>query len=82
MFITEEELAFSKLESLMKTVRNKWLKFGSTSKLCEIIDILCDVVKERVKRPFENSHFISLPGDACKARKTSEEKEIIFAKVV
>ena len=65
MFITEEELAFSKLEPLMKTVRKKGLKFGSTNKLCDIIDILCDVVKERVKRLFENSHFISLSGDAC-----------------
>ena len=65
MFITEEELAFSKLEPLMKTVGEKRLKFGSTNKLCKIIDILCDVVKERVKRLFENSHFISLSGDAC-----------------
>ena len=87
LFIAEEELAFTKLEPLRKTVKAMGMKLGSSDKLnrfacVEMIDILAEVVTDISKQLIQKSHFISLASDASEARKTSEEKELIFSKVL
>ena len=66
---------------------NNGLKCGSTSKwnneTCrEIVDILAKVIRDVMKSYFAGGNFLALSGDASEARKTSEEKELVFIKIL
>ena len=66
---------------------NNGLKCGSTSKwnneTCrEIVDILAKVIRDVMKGYFAGGNFLALSGEASEARKTSEEKELVFIKIL
>ena len=87
LYLVEEEIAFAKLKSLMTLQMNNGLKFGSTDKwnnqACrEIVDILAEVIRDIMKGYFREGNFLALSGDASEARKTSEEKELVFGKIL
>ena len=87
LYLVEEELAFTKLKGLMNLQMRNGLRFGTTDKTnnesCrEMVDILADVIRDVIKGFFADGHFLSLSGDASEARKTSEEKELVFGKIM
>lgn len=66
---------------------NNGLKFGSTDKwnnktFREIVDILAKVIRDFMKGYFAEVHFLALSGDASESRKTSEEKKLVFRKIL
>ena len=87
LYIAEEELAFLKFKSLVLLQVDNGVKLGSTDKLnhmtcAEMVDILAEVIREMVGAAINSGHFISLSADASEAQKTSEEKELVYGKVV
>ena len=47
----------------------------------KVVDILAEVIRD-MRSYFQDGHFLSLSGDASEARKTSEEKELVFGKIL
>ena len=61
------------------------LRFDTTDKIneeacacAEIMDVINEVVREIIKEYLEKSKFLSLSCDASEARKTSEEKKLVY----
>ena len=85
--IAEEELSFLKLKPLMLMQIKNRLKLGTTDKLnemtcAEMVDVLSDVIIGFIKKAIESAHYLALSADASEAKKTSEEKELVYGKVV
>lgn len=85
--IVEEELAFLKLKPLMELQVKNGLKLGSTDKIndmscAEMVDVLADTVSDAIKNFMNAAHFLTLSADGSESRKTSEEKELVYGKVV
>ena len=87
LYLVEEELAFNKLKGLMDLQMRNGVRFGTTDKInnfacVEMVDIICEVIVDMMKGFFKNANFVSLTGDASEARKTSEEKELVYGKLL
>ena len=86
LFLVEEEIAVTKLKSLITLPMKNGLKFGSTDKwnnktFREIVDILAKVIRDFMKGYFAEGNFLALSGDASESRKT-EEKKLVFRKIL
>ena len=87
MFLLEEELAFTKLNPLIALQKNNGARITSNNKVnhvaCgEFAEIIAEVVHDFVKDLIEKSNFATISGDASEARKTSEEKELVFSRLI
>ena len=86
--IALEEMSFLKFKPLFELQMRNGVKFSTGMQklnrfMCaELITILASVVREMVKELVcsDATHFICLAGDRTEARKTREEKELVFAK--
>ena len=83
LFLLEEGLAFIKLKPIVKLQKAKGLPIKSANKIndkacVELADIIFDVVKDKVSYFVNQSRFSTISGDASEARKTTEEKELVF----
>ena len=63
------------------------LKFGSSDKLnnkacSEIVNVIAAVIVDCLMDYFKDCNFIRASADASEAHKTSEEKELVFGKVI
>ena len=83
LYLIEQESPFHKL--LIDLQMEIGIKFGTTDKINDnacaemaviIGDVLSDIVKEYTER------FMSISCAASEARKTSEEKELVYAKIL
>ena len=66
---------------------NNGLKFGLSDKqnneACrQIVDILAKVIRDAMKGYLVDGNFLALSEDASEAKKTSEEKELVFGKIL
>ena len=87
LYLVEEELAFTKLKGLMELQMRNGIPFGTVDKVnnksCrEMVDIISEVIMDIMKGYFEKGNFLSMSGDASEARKTAEEKELVFGKLL
>ena len=62
-------------------------RFDTTEKInvkacAEMVDVISEVVSEIIKEYLGKSKFMSVSCDASEARKTSEEKELVYAKIL
>ena len=83
LFLLEEGLAFIKLKPIVKLQKAKGLPIISANKIndkacVELADIIFDVVKDKVSYFINQSRFSTISGFASEARKTTEEKELVF----
>ena len=46
------------------------------------VDVISEVVREIIKEYLGKSKFMSVSCDASEVRKTSEEKELVYAKIL
>ena len=87
LMILEEELAFTKLEPLIILQRKNGVKLFSADKCnnfacSELTEVICEVIESKVKQLCVATKFAAIYGDASESRKTSEEKELLFTKIV
>lgn len=87
LMMLEEELPFTKLESLVELQKKSGAKISSSDKLnshtaTEMATILCEVMTSDIKTICQEGKFASLTGDGSEARKTSEAKELVFLKLL
>ena len=86
LYLVEDELPY-KLESLMSLQMKNGLRFGTIDKInvkacTELVDVISEVVREIIKEYLGKSKFMLMCCDASEARKTSEEKELIYATIL
>ena len=87
LYLVEEELAFTKLQGLVELQMHNGSKFGSADKLndkacSEIVNVIATVIVDCLTDYFKECNFITASTDTCEAHKTSEEKELVFQKVM
>ena len=87
MYLVEEELPFCKLESLMSLQMKNGLRFGTTDKInvkacAEMVEVISEVVCKIIKEYLGKSKFMLVSCDASETGKTSEEKELVYAKIL
>ena len=87
LYLVHEELTFTKLQGLVEFQMRNGLKFGSADKLndkacSEIVNVIATVIVDCLTDYFKECNFITASADASEARKTSEEKELVFGKVI
>ena len=87
LYLVDEELTFTKLQGLVELQMRNDLKFGSADKLndkacSEIVNVIATVIVDCLTDYFKECNFITASTDTCEAHKTSEEKELVFQKVM
>ena len=83
LFLLEEDLAFTKLQSLMKLQKNNGLGLMSLDKIshvacAEFAEIIVEVIQDKIGEFINQSRFHTISGDTSKSRKTTEDKELAF----
>ena len=86
LYIAQEELPYTKLPSLVQLQKSNgasMMESKSSRKNCTTyINYLAEVVRSDVSELLKSSKFISGLCDGSEARKTKEEKELVYAKLV
>ena len=85
LFLLEEELAFTKLQPLMKLQKSNGLSLMSLDKVthvacAEFAEIIAEVIQDKIAEFINQSQFHTISGDASESRKTTEDKELVFLK--
>ena len=85
LFLLEEELAFTKLQPLMKLQKNNGLGLMSLDKInhvacAKFAEIIAEVIQDKIAEFINQSRFHTISGDASESRKTTEDKELVFLK--
>ena len=80
-----EDLAFTKLQPLMKLQKNNGLGFMSLDKInhvacAEFAKIIVEVIQDKIAEFINLSRFHTISGDASKSRKTTVDKKLVFLK--
>ena len=84
--IVEEELSLRKLAPLIQLQKKNGLRVSESKAnkhtAREMVAILAEVVSELVAEKVKESQFMSVGSDGSEARKTRDEKEMVYGKVV
>ena len=61
---------------------HEFISRGKVKCLISLVDVISEVVRKIIKEYLEKSKFMPLSYHASEARKTSEEKELVYAKIL
>ena len=83
----EEEFAFIELKPIVGLQKANGLPIMFANKIndkafAELAEIISEDVKDKVSYFINQSRFNTISGDPSKARKTGEEKELVFLKIL
>ena len=85
-YVASEELPYTKFEGLIQLQKINGVKIldgKATTHACKaFISYLAEIVRTDVKDLLKSANFISGMCDGSEARKTKEEKELIYVKVI
>ncbi|XP_041366721.1 zinc finger protein 862-like [Gigantopelta aegis] len=86
LYIVNQDEPYTKFKALVKLQKANGVKImdgkSNRSACKEMIHTLAEVVRQDVKNILKTSNFMSGMCDGSEARKSREEKELVFAKVV